>query len=60
MLLNTPHYMRFEALTVVNMTNTVAWDVKPCILVEIYQCFGRTCCRTLHGRRLGKKVPKKC
>jgi hypothetical protein len=31
-----PQYMSFEALTAVNMTNTVAWDVKPYILVEIY------------------------
>jgi hypothetical protein len=27
--------MIFEALIAVNMMNIVAWDVKPCILVEI-------------------------
>jgi len=49
-----PYYMRFEALTAVNMMNTVAWDVKPCILVEIYHCFGGICCPILHGRKLGE------
>jgi hypothetical protein len=60
MVLNMPQYMRFEAHTAVNMTNTVAWDVKPCMLVEIYHCFEGTSCPILHGRRLGKQVPKKC
>jgi hypothetical protein len=43
--------MKFEALTAVNMTDSVAWDVKPRILVEIYHFFGGTCCPIRHGRR---------
>jgi hypothetical protein len=60
MLLNTPQYMRFEALTAVYMMNTVVCDMKPCSLVEIYHCFVVTYCPNFHGSRLGKQVPKIC
>jgi hypothetical protein len=31
--------VRFQVFTVVSMKMTVFWDVVPCSLVEVYQCF---------------------
>jgi len=39
-------------LTAVTTMSTVYWDATPCILVEIYQLFGQTCCLYLQGRRV--------
>jgi len=34
----------FEVLRVVNVQNSVVWDMMPSGLVEIYQCFMTMCC----------------
>ena len=31
--------MRLEVVTGVTMNNTVLWNVTPCSLVDVYQCF---------------------
>ena len=40
------------AHTAVTTMSTVYYDAMPCILVEIYQPFGQTCCLNLQGRRV--------
>jgi hypothetical protein len=42
-------FMRFQVLTVASMKMTVFWDVAPCSLVEVYQCFRGACCLTHRG-----------
>jgi hypothetical protein len=32
--------VRFEVLTAVTMKNTIFWDVMPCNLAEVQECFG--------------------
>jgi hypothetical protein len=43
-----------EALTVVIRKRTVARDVTPCNLVEVYRRFGRTYCLSLQSRRVNR------
>jgi hypothetical protein len=36
--------VRFQVVTAVSIKMTVFWDVAPCSLAEVYQCFRGVCC----------------
>lgn len=56
------NFERFYILVVVTVKITIFWDVTPCSLVEMQQCFQGTCCpkdgsgRFLHSITSQKRV----
>jgi len=56
------NFERLYTLVVVTAKITIFWDVTPFSLVEMQQCFGRTCCpkdgsgRSLHSITSQKRV----
>jgi hypothetical protein len=43
--------LRFEVLTAMTMMITVLWNVMPCSLPEVYQCFRRSCSSHQQGQQ---------
>jgi len=52
-------FVAFLLLRVLKGSALVFCDVPPCTLVDIYQCFGGTCCFRRQGTRRWKQVPPK-
>jgi hypothetical protein len=49
-------YVGFEVLRTVVMKSSIFWDIMPCNLLKVSQCFRGTCCHHLQGQRISQAI----
>jgi hypothetical protein len=55
----TYNNVRFEMITTVLMKGSILWDITPCSLLKVNQCFRGTCCLHFQGQRISQ-VKNQC